>query len=46
MRTLDRANRQRAQLLDERPRLGAVDVPWLLWQMARWRTAGGRGVQG
>ncbi|MES1254503.1 MAG: squalene synthase HpnC [Acidobacteriota bacterium] len=46
MRTLDRANRQRAQLIDERPRLGAVDVPWLLWQMARWRTAAGHSVQG
>jgi squalene synthase HpnC len=35
-RILDRVERSRDRLLSDRPTLGAADVPWLLWRMARW----------
>ncbi len=39
VRVLDRVDRDRAQLLDHRPTLGARDVPALLWRALRWRGA-------
>ena len=36
-RMLDLLDRQRASLLTTRPRLGARDVPSLVWKAARWR---------
>ncbi len=35
-RILDLVDRHRADLLDVRPRLGARDMPALLWRAARW----------
>lgn len=35
-RILDHVDRQRSRLLNIRPTLGAPDVPWLLWNAARW----------
>lgn len=36
-RMLDLVDRQRTKLLTTRPRLGARDVPSLVWKAARWR---------
>jgi squalene synthase HpnC len=36
---LARVERQRLRLLDERPTLGAADVPRIVWRAVRWRTA-------
>jgi len=38
VRVLDRVERRRMVLLDDRPTLGAADVPVLAWQALRWRT--------
>jgi squalene synthase HpnC len=38
LRILERAERQRAALLERRPTLGAADVPLLLWRAARWES--------
>jgi phytoene/squalene synthetase len=35
-RILDRVDRGRADLLQDRPALGRADVPVLLWRAARW----------
>jgi len=35
-RVLERVERGRSRLLDERPTLGAADVPILLWRAAHW----------
>jgi len=42
-RILERVDRGRDRLLDDRPALGAGDVPLLLWRAGRWRAAGGQG---
>jgi squalene synthase HpnC len=36
MRILDRVERERFTLLEQRPTLGLSDAPWLLWQALRW----------
>ena len=36
-RILERVDRERDRLLENRPSLGAADVPLLLWRAARWR---------
>ncbi len=36
-RILERADRLRASLMNERPALGAADVPVLVWRALRWR---------
>ncbi len=36
-RILDRVEARRARLLTDRPRLGARDMPLLLWQALRWQ---------
>lgn len=36
-RILERVDRGRGRLLDDRPALGKGDVPLLLWRAARWR---------
>ena len=38
-RILERVDRQKSALLDDRPTLGAADLPALLWQAVRWRMA-------
>src|SRR5204862_2005572 len=35
-RVLERVDRGRDRLFDDRPALGAADVPLLLWRAARW----------
>jgi phytoene/squalene synthetase len=40
-RILERVDRGRERLLEDRPTLGAGDVPLLLWRAARWPAAGG-----
>ena len=42
-RILERVDRGRDRLLDDRPALGAGDVPLLLWRAGRWRASGGQG---
>jgi hydroxysqualene synthase len=39
MRILERVERNRLSLFDDRPTLGARDVPVLLWRAARWKRA-------
>src|SRR5580704_15691782 len=40
VRTLERVERRRDDLLHHRPTLGARDLPALVWRAARWRRAG------
>jgi hydroxysqualene synthase len=40
VRILDRTDRVRQRLLDERPALGKGDVPAILWRAARWTRHG------
>jgi hydroxysqualene synthase len=37
-RILERVERTRCSLIESRPRLGATDVPVLVWRAARWRS--------
>jgi phytoene synthase len=41
-RILERVDERRANLLDYRPTLGALDVPAILWRAVVWQTSGAR----
>jgi squalene synthase HpnC len=45
-RILERVDRERDRLLEDRPALGAGDVPLLLWRAVRWPASAVRQAQG
>jgi hypothetical protein len=36
MRVLSRIEAAQFDVVRQRPRLGAADLPWLTWRLARW----------